>query len=136
MHTPQLHTVQLNILVILQVRNLQSMRQGLVLLLSISCVVTKTLGTGKSCSDSIALCHYTPSGCTPGSIQLTSNGLLEMCSGNEWLSVCASEEIWTDALAEVACRQLEPNSTHPRGTKLYYIRTSSITCTTHSYNCF
>ena len=76
------------------------------------------------------------SDCTDTTIQLGSNGLLQMCLGNEWLSVCANEEVWTDALAEVACRELGLNSTHPRGTKLYPIRTSSITCTTHSYNCF
>ncbi len=36
-------------------------------------------------------------------------GRLEYCNSNQWETVCSSD--WDTAAAEIACAELEPNST-------------------------
>ena len=63
-------------------------------------------------------------GCDDISIRLpvhTSNsGLIEMCFGRQWLSVCTSKDTWTDELAELACVELGLPFKEARGTVKQY----------------
>ena len=59
--------------------------------------------------------HYY-SGCFDTSIRLPSSGLIEMCLQGRWLSACASEDTWTDELAEIACEELGLPFMEARGT--------------------